>query len=171
MIIHVSDILKDYGGKINVSGEVSIDSAEFLGENFVFSSPVRVDGKVVNNGKALEFDAVCHGKMKVHCARCMKEIECGFNFDVHETLAQDDGEVPHDEDIVLFSGDYIDVTDIIINNFLMNVSARYLCSGDCKGLCPTCGADLNEGSCKCKNQNVDPRWATLVDIIKSSDTE
>ena len=48
----------------------------------------------------------------------------------------------------------------------MNVEGKYLCSEDCKGLCQHCGADLNEGDCGCSQENIDPRWAALVDIIE-----
>ena len=60
----------------------------------------------------------------------------------------------------------VDIDDIVANNFLMNVEGKYLCSEDCKGLCQHCGADLNEGDCGCSQENIDPRWAALVDIIE-----
>ena len=60
----------------------------------------------------------------------------------------------------------IDIDDIVANNFLMNVEGKYLCSEDCKGLCQHCGADLNEGDCGCSQENIDPRWAALVDIME-----
>ena len=54
---------------------------------------------------------------------------------------------------------------MVADNFLMNVEGRYLCSEDCKGLCPQCGADLNVEECGCNNENIDPRWSTLIDIM------
>ena len=60
----------------------------------------------------------------------------------------------------------VDIDDIVANNFLMNVEGKYLCSENCKGLCQHCGADLNEGDCGCSQENIDPRWAALVDIME-----
>ena len=60
----------------------------------------------------------------------------------------------------------VDIDDIVASNFLMNVEGKYLCSEDCKGLCQHCGADLNEGDCGCSQENIDPRWAALVDIME-----
>ena len=60
---------------------------------------------------------------------------------------------------------------ILINNFLMNVSGKYLCKEDCKGLCSKCGQDLNVGECNCSDEEIDPRWAALAEIMKNSDTE
>ena len=40
-----------------------------------------------------------------------------------------------------------------------------LCAADCRGLCPTCGADLNQGGCGCVPDTVDPRW-TALDVLR-----
>ena len=54
----------------------------------------------------------------------------------------------------------------------MNLPGRFLCSEDCKGLCPKCGADLNLGDCGCDKEDIDPRWADLQKIMKDmADTE
>jgi len=168
MVINVSEILKVYGAKVNVDGDISLPETAFLGEDFVFTTPMHVVGNIVNNGKALELNADCSGSMKVHCARCTKEIEEKIEFSVNELLMKDDGEDVGDEDIVLFEGYSIDITDIVINHFLMNVSGKYLCDDDCKGLCPVCGRNLNEGECGCDNTVIDPRWAGLADIMNKS---
>lgn len=172
MIINISEILKVYGGEISVDGDISLSDINFLGEDFVFETPLHIKGNIVNNGKALELNAVCTGIVKVHCARCMKELDQDVNFKVKEFFVQSDGENDDDnEDVVFFEGYNIDVKDIVVNHFLMNVSGKYLCSEDCKGLCPKCGADLNLGDCGCKNDDIDPRWAALADIMNRSTNE
>ncbi len=172
MIINISEILKVYGGEISVDGDISLSDINFLGEDFVFETPLHIKGNIVNNGKALELNAVCTGVVKVHCARCMKELDQDVNFKVKEFFVQSDGENDDDdEDVVFFEGYNIDVKDIVVNHFLMNVSGKYLCSEDCKGLCPKCGADLNLGDCGCKNDDIDPRWAALADIMNRSTNE
>ena len=42
---------------------------------------------------------------------------------------------------------------------------RVLCSEDCKGLCPKCGRDLNEGECGCDLKEPDPRLAVLAQLL------
>ena len=41
-----------------------------------------------------------------------------------------------------------------------------LCGKDCKGLCQTCGENLNERTCECKNERIDPRFESLKDLFK-----
>ena len=249
MTIDVSTILKELGGKIDINGDVEMSDTDFLGEMYHFNEPVKVSGSVSNNGKSLILKANCTGHMTTQCARCMKDIVVDIDFDIDENLAQDDGSVSSDDDVILFEdvkididdivannflmnveGKYlcsvsnngkslilkanctghmttqcarcmkdivvdidfdidenlaqddgsvssdddvilfedvkIDIDDIVANNFLMNVEGKYLCSEDCKGLCQHCGADLNEGDCGCSQENIDPRWAALVDIME-----
>ena len=112
-------------------------------------------------------------KMQVHCARCMCEIEEIVEFKISEYLVreEDAAQVSEDDDAVIFSGEKIDIDELILNNFLMNVSGKYLCSEDCKGLCPNCGKNLNLGECDCSDNEIDPRWAALAEIMKNSETE
>ena len=146
MTIDVSTILKELGGKIDINGDVEMSDTDFLGEMYHFNEPVKVSGSVSNNGKSLILKANCTGHMTTQCARCMKDIVVDIDFDIEDVK--------------------IDIDDIVANNFLMNVEGKYLCSEDCKGLCQHCGADLNEGDCGCSQENIDPRWAALVDIME-----
>ena len=166
MTIDVSTILKELGGKIDINGDVEMSDTDFLGEMYHFNEPVKVSGSVSNNGKSLILKANCTGHMTTQCARCMKDIVVDIDFDIDENLAQDDGSVSSDDDVILFEDVKIDIDDIVANNFLMNVEGKYLCSEDCKGLCQHCGADHNEGDCGCSQENIDPRWAALVDIME-----
>lgn len=171
MIIDLSEIIKDYGGKMSVSGPVKIDDTDFLGESFVFEKPFYMDGTIANNTKSLELTAKIEGEIQVHCARCGQLLLVPMKFRVHEILASEDFGMDS-EDAVIFSGDKLDVSELVTNAFLMNVYGKYLCRDDCKGLCPKCGVDLNQGDCSCDSSNIDPRWAALQEIMDNmTDTE
>lgn len=164
MILDVSSILKETGGKIDINAELDFADIDFLGESFHFTAPLKLIGKIYNNGKSLRLTVDVDGRMSVHCARCMKEFETDINYTVDEDFMQGDDTVEED-DIILFSGTEIELDEIVSNAFLMNVSGKYLCSDDCKGLCPKCGKDLNEGDCGCIDDDIDPRWLGLKDIM------
>ena len=172
MIIDLSSIIKDYDGSMNINVKSELENTDFLGEEFSFPNGLNINGKITNNTKSLHLSANVTGKMIVHCARCQIPVEENVQFDISEILVRDDDENAEiDDDVVVFSGHSIDIDDIIINNFLMNVSGKYLCSEDCKGLCPKCGQDLNVAPCDCKDDDIDPRWIALTEIMKNSDTE
>ncbi len=165
MLINLSAILKDIDAKIILDNDIDIKNAEFMGENFVFTKPLHINGAITNNTKSLELLADVTGDMKVQCARCRKPLTVPVEFSVSEVIMQDNGDVQN-EDVIVISGEEIDVHDIILNNFLMNVEGKYLCSEDCRGLCSKCGKDLNTGDCGCDEGDIDPRWAKLAEIMK-----
>ena len=52
----------------------------------------------------------------------------------------------------------------LINNFLTISRHRLICSNECKGLCPVCGKDLNDGECACQEEEGDIRLAPLAQL-------
>jgi len=71
------------------------------------------------------------------CARCLEEL-----YTTQERAYQFDFEInPEDE--------YIDLGEEIRQEIIMANPAKVLCSKDCKGICPKCGANLNKEQCKC----------------------
>ena len=168
MKVDVSSILKIAGAKVGVNGHVNFKSADFLGESYVFEEPLAVNGEIYNNGQTLTLEARVTGKMITECARCLSDVHVDVDFDIEEYLARDDGSERKDdeEDMILFDGHEVELDDIIRDRFLMNLSGKYLCRVDCKGLCPVCGHNLNEGDCGCEKDYIDPRWQALADIMK-----
>ena len=172
MLIDLSDIIKDYGGRLIISESFEMQDTHFLGENFTFKAPLQFDGFILNNTKSLELKATVKGEAEVHCARCGKPMTVSVEFPVSEILVREDAEFTEDEDVLVYSGNSIELSEAITNSFLMNVSGKYLCSEDCKGLCPHCGVNLNEETCNCDTDIIDPRWEKLAEIMKNmSDTE
>ena len=172
MLIDLSDIIKDYGGKLKISESFKMEDVDFLGESFTFIGDCSINGYIMNNTKSLDLSATVTGRAEVHCARCQKPVVIDVEFPVSEVLVREDREISEDEDAVVYSGHEIELSDVLTNSFLMNVSGRYLCSDDCKGLCPHCGIDLNVSECNCENEYIDPRWEKLAEIMKNmSDTE
>ena len=83
------------------------------------------------------------------CSRCLKEFELPLHvgqFVVHQEL--------HGED-------FVDLTPNIREDILLELPQRALCGPKCKGLCPTCGKNLNEGACQCEPSRADLRWHAL----------
>ena len=73
-------------------------------------------------------------------------------------------------DIVLLEAGTVDVGDLARTAFLLDMDTKPLCSEDCKGLCPRCGADLNLGPCSC-GKETDPRLAVLAKLLENRENE
>ena len=70
-----------------------------------------------------------------------------------------------DEETYPLRGELLDLQPLVRDALLLELPLAPLCSEDCRGLCPTCGADLNDGPCSCDQAPADPRWAAL-DLLK-----
>ncbi len=162
----VSAIIKVTGAAVKLDDFVELGEAVFLGETYRFLKPLKIVGEIYNNGQTLSLKANVTGSMHTECSRCLKDIEVDVDFDIDELLARiEEGEEP-DEDIIPFEGYEVDIDSIVADSFRLNIMGSYLCDEDCKGLCPACGKDLNEGPCDCVYDYIDPRWQALADILK-----
>jgi uncharacterized protein len=99
------------------------------------------------------------------CGRCLGPAEGAICAEVHELYQAH----PTSEDAFPFEGDQVDLEPMVRELVLMELPAAPLCRVDCAGLCPTCGADLNEGPCGCDAETRDPRWAAL-DALREQQT-
>ena len=113
-----------------------------------------------------------HATVVLACGRCLAEHKVDLDIAVNEqcSLTQIDeisvSEPGDDEPIPLLSGDLVDLTELVRQVLILNVPPHSLCQPDCPGLCPNCGMNLNYGPCGCSEDDVDPRWAGLRDLIK-----
>lgn len=60
----------------------------------------------------------------------------------------------------------IDILPLVMDVLSLSLSMKPLCRPDCKGLCPTCGCNLNESSCRCTDEAIDPRLARLEALLQ-----
>ena len=72
--------------------------------------------------------------------------------------------VPETVDEEPYSGKVIDLSGPLREQILLAIPPSPLCDEACKGLCPQCGKDLNQGDCGCERTAIDPRWAALKDM-------
>lgn len=108
----------------------------------------------------------------LRCARCLAPVDWSAEEDVDVHLVpreaapdEEELELTADDLEVRFVGDNeLSLMDVMVEQTLLAMPMRILCRESCAGVCPICGADLNqEGACSCQRE-IDPRWAALADI-------
>jgi uncharacterized protein len=77
----------------------------------------------------------------------------------HEREVQDD-----DVETSYYRDDEVDLNELIREQFYLALPMKPLCTEECRGLCPQCGANLNTDTCDCATEWVDPRLAALKNI-------
>lgn len=110
--------------------------------------------------------------VEIACARCLEPVvhQVNRSFDLlyrpqgsdagHEELSVTDAEA----EIGYYQGEGILLEDTLREQVLLAVPLKTVCREECKGLCPHCGKNLNEGSCSCAPPAEDPRWDALKEI-------
>jgi uncharacterized protein len=97
------------------------------------------------------------------CRRCLEEATGEVRAQVREVFEED-----HDpEQTYPLRGDQLDLEPLARDAVLLELPLAPLCHEACRGLCPSCGADLNDGDCGCRHQTGEPRWAAL-DALRES---
>jgi uncharacterized protein len=109
-------------------------------------------------------------RVAVACARCLETVSRGIErkFDLlyrpqgidgsgREEISITDAEA----EIGYYTGDAILLEDVMREQVLLAVPIKIVCREECKGLCPHCGKNLNQGSCDCRQEIADPRWDAL----------
>jgi uncharacterized protein len=97
------------------------------------------------------------------CRRCLTPVTGTAEVEVRELYRRFDrpaGEEEAEETYEL-SEDWLDLQPLVRDALLLELPLAPLCRPDCAGLCPTCGADRNDGDCGCPTVRPDPRWAGL----------
>lgn len=168
MKIDLSSVIKETGAEIGISEEIMFSDEQFFDGVYRLTKPLSVTGRIYNNGQSLTLEAEVTGEIITQCARCLDDVKADIAFSIRELMSRREEESDDSEDMILFDGYEIDLDAIVADNFIMNVSGKYLCDEDCKGLCPKCGKNLNEGECDCDNEYIDPRWQALADILNQS---
>ena len=97
------------------------------------------------------------------CRRCGGPVEGIVIADVEERYAPDTGK-DRDEEAYPLAGDELDLEPLARDAVLLELPLAPLCSEDCRGLCPTCGANRNTDECECVTPG-DPRWSAL-DVLR-----
>lgn len=164
MILDVRSILHTPGKRLPFQFTLDLSDMEFAGR-YPVSRPVAVEGEVSNSADVLTLTLSAVSTLDAVCDRCGKEFEkeqeTTFSCMLAEELQSEDS-----DDIVLLESGTVDVGELARTAFILGMDTKTLCSEDCKGLCPRCGANLNEGPCSCKRE-IDPRLAALAKLLEN----
>lgn len=162
MRLDLRDIIHTPGASRDFAYELDLSQVELFGEK-PFDRPIQVSGTVRNMAGALELEGAAETTLDTRCDRCLKPLTEEFTVPVTTLLAEELEDEESDEIVLLEHGE-VDLDEVFSTACILSLDGKHLCGEDCKGLCPTCGADLNDGPCGCKKE-LDPRFAVLAKLL------
>jgi uncharacterized protein len=135
---------------------------------------VHFDGTVRKDEPRFILSGRLQARLEMSCGRCLEpftlpvDTQVDLTYVPHPSVAADDEvELSQDDLTTAFYRDQtLDLADMVREQFYLALPMRPLCREECKGLCPQCGTNLNQGTCTCDVRWEDPRLAGLRALMK-----
>ncbi len=146
-------------------------------------APVHVETALEKIDRRVLVEAHAKVQLTAACGRCLGPTDLDLPVDFELTLVpSDEYEVgpkgargsdrarvagsfePVEADEEVYTGKVIDLDPILREQVLLALPGYPICREGCKGLCPVCGANLNERECGCDRRVPDPRWDGLKNV-------
>ena len=162
MLIKLDDIFDNEGSDRDFDFEV--DMSDFtMGSNKPFPKPFKVQGKVFNKTNVVTLKGTAVSAMRTPCDRCAGDINERLEVPIEHILVSELNDETNDE-FILVENMLLELEPLITEDIVLALPTKILCKDDCKGLCLTCGKNLNNGPCSCKKP-VDPRLEVLKQLL------
>lgn len=153
---------------------LQVSSTELDRQELVSLSEIECRGRVSPMVEDFLLRVTLSYDQELRCMRCLEPVTASVSTEV-ETLLRIGGESVDGErelqaeelGLLTVESPEFDTRPLLIEQVQLAVPMKPLCKEDCAGLCPTCGAELNQGSCGC-GRAVDPRWGALAGLRQGS---
>lgn len=156
VLVPIESGLESPGDTISRQGKVDLGSFRMGGRVLTLPDGLDFDVALTNTGDGILATGIVRGHADTACDRCLgpaslelsSELSCYY---LKELPAEEDDS---DEDFGLIDEENgcVDLSEAIQTGLALDVPFVVLCKDDCKGLCPVCGANLNEGDCGCSRE-------------------
>lgn len=162
MTLNISELLRKRVEELPF--EVTYNGDLIVREDFklILKSPLRVCGNAAYDGQIVNLKGNITGIIEVQCSRCLEPLDYQLNVEFNEDFSK----LEHNEEIYPIEEESIDLKDMVVDNLILSIPLKFLCSENCRGLCTVCGKNLNKYQCDCNKDNIDPRLAVLKDLFK-----
>jgi uncharacterized protein len=147
-----------------------LEDFKLFGEDVIFRKPVHANFHLTRVRSGILMDGNIETTVELTCVRCLKRFEQQIEAEIHEAYSlpgMEENFEGYDDIYPIESQTDIDIEPALHSNIVVNIPTNPICSSDCKGICPICGADLNETSCNCSEEKIDPRLEILKKLKES----
>ncbi len=149
MFIRLKQLYNIVGEKVSIDYTVGVERLNEV-KGFSFSNPITVRGTIVNRAGIVSLKYSAEFTLHICCDRCLIEFDRDYCFDFEHILVRSlSNDNDDSEEYIVTETDELDMDELVLTDCLLSLPSKMLCKEDCKGLCPKCGADLNQGECNC----------------------
>ncbi len=153
--VDLSDKLENPGESLPVSGHIDVDAYTVGDKELALPHGATYDVVLTNAGDGILATGIVRADVTGECDRCLETAAFEVSGEIEEYYLFEEPEDPeeYEDGFELVSLDrVIDLGEAISDAVVMDTPFVVLCRPDCEGLCPMCGANLNDGDCGCAEQ-------------------
>jgi uncharacterized protein len=159
--------------KTSIDEQLDVSSL-FQGRQDVGSAgPLHVSLQVTGHEGFIAADGELAIDLEQACSRCLEPVRSHIVIPFSEMFKPTDAKIVSEQytedeisDFVEVETDRLDLVPYVNEAIELSIPYAPLCSEDCKGLCPSCGQNLNQQTCSCDTGKIDVRFAALKDLFK-----
>lgn len=163
LTVNIHAIRQNKAAEIKGKFTIYAGELELSSEPFAFCAPVECSWVVTNAGDLYVLEGELSVCYQVQCSRCLQEVKAWQTISFSEQFSRNQG--TDLEEFLPVRGDEIDIAPVLREHILLNAPVKPLCTSKCKGICPRCGQDKNQGDCGCQATAPDPRLAVLEKLL------
>jgi len=143
-----------------IEGEEAVQIEDPLAGQIML--PCRIELDFRQTSGTFHFHGLIKGAYAAQCHRCLDpvEVQISGDFDLMVRRGEHGGETADDLVVLSPNQHELDLSPVIRETIVLNEPMIVLCRESCRGLCPTCGANLNRETCN-HGEATDPRWDAL----------
>ena len=164
----IDDRLSGAGDTLPLAGHLDETGYELGDHEFSLPGGIDYDLVLTNAGEGILATGLVRAHVVGTCDRCLEpaefdvagEVDGYYLFEEPEHLAEDEDEADYE---LVSPDNTIDLSGALISALVMETPFVVLCREDCRGLCPVCGANLNEEDCGHAAQLEDQREAERLE--------
>lgn len=119
---------------------------------------------VTRTGEGIYVSGLLNSQLEITCVRCLENGHVAASLQIDDLFYYPPATAPEGEFVVGEDG-FIDLAPLVRELAILEIPIQPICKPDCRGLCVECGKNLNEGSCDCQQERIDPRLATLRQLL------
>ena len=164
MILDLKKLFITENYTLPIDHSIDFSQVEYMGE-YPLKKPVTVSGEITNRAGLVTLTLKMVYVFSAPCDRCGLPTEACHTVKLEKSLAPEIAGNDSD-DIIIVEDMKLDLDELVFSEIIISLPMKHLCSEDCRGLCSSCGKNLNEGECNCNKKQIDPRLAVLADLLK-----
>jgi len=132
-----------------------------------FCGPLQLDLTAVAGQNSIKLTGRLDANIEVACSRCLELFTMLVRAKIDEVFYNSSQpDVEPGEEWIPYKGEQLDITDEVIRTLFSELPMKPVCRADCRGLCQSCGSNLNYTECGCSKEETDPRLEVLKKLLE-----